>query len=218
MIIKKDLYNNIFGLENFNVKTKQDISDIQKEVAVIFIDIYKFSEKIEGYNDYDITLYLKRFYDIVLPIINNYGGKIEKIIGDGIIAVFSDLFNQNNNENNIFENAYNCCKHIIKYLSDNCPTYESKAAISKGNVLFYTINDEVYDYYEVTCIGQPLTEVYRLENIAERNEILFFEDPIEPAYDNIPYDYVKWFASYNINRNFKGLGERIYNKVIYKSE
>lgn len=90
MIIKR----NNFSLENFNVKTEQDISNIQKEVAVIFIDIYEFSKKIKVYNSYGITLYLKKFYDIVLPIINGYGGKIEKIMGDGIIAVFSDLFNK----------------------------------------------------------------------------------------------------------------------------
>lgn len=216
MIIKK----NNFSLENFNVKTEQDISDIQKEVAVIFIDIYEFSKKIKVYNSYGITLYLKKFYDIVLPIINGYGGKIEKIMGDGIIAVFSDLFNKKNNKDNIFENAYNCCKHIIEYLSDNCPTYESKAAISKGNVLFYTINDENYDYYELTCIGEPLTEVYRLENIAEKNEILFFENVPENSYSIIEdiNSYVGWYANYKINCNFKGLGERTYNKVTYKSE
>lgn len=215
MIIKK----NNFSLENFNLKTiEENIFNEPKEVAVIFIDIYKFSEKIEGHDSYDITLYLKNFYDIVLPIINDYGGKIEKIIGDGIIAVFSDLFNKKNNKDNIFKNAYNCCKYIIEYLSDNYPEYESKAAISKGDVLFYKINDEAYDYYEVTCIGEPLTEVYRLENIAEENEILFFEAPLEPSFGNIPDDYVGWCANYNINRNFKGLGERIFNRVKYKSE
>ena len=216
MIIKR----NNFSLENFNVKTEQDISNIQKEVAVIFIDIYEFSKKIKVYNSYGITLYLKKFYDIVLPIINGYGGKIEKIMGDGIIAVFSDLFNKKNNKDNIFENAYNCCKHIIEYLSNNCPTYESKAAISKGNVLFYKINDEAYDYYEVTCIGEPLTEVYRLENIADKNEILLFEDV---SY-NFPYSidddtsYTGWIYYNDIKYNFKGLGERKFSKVIYKSE
>ena len=216
MIIKR----NNFSLENFNVKTEQDISNIQKEVAVIFIDIYEFSNKIKVYNSYGITLYLKKFYDIVLPIINGYGGKIEKIMGDGIIAVFSDLFNKKNNKDNIFENAYNCCKHIIEYLSDNCPTYESKAAISKGNVLFYKINDEAYDYYEVTCIGEPLTEVYRLENIADKNEILLFEDVSYNFPCSIDDDtsYTGWIYYNDIKYNFKGLGERKFNKVIYKSE
>ncbi|MEI0606832.1 hypothetical protein R4K48_07695 [Brachyspira pulli] len=216
MIIKR----NNFSLENFNVKTEQDISNIQKEVAVIFIDIYEFSKKIKVYNSYGITLYLKKFYDIVLPIINGYGGKIEKIMGDGIIAVFSDLFNKKNNKDNIFENAYNCCKHIIEYLSNNCPTYESKAAISKGNVLFYKINDEAYDYYEVTCIGEPLTEVYRLENIAEKNEILFFEN-VPENFDSLIEDtdsYRGWLCNYNMKDNFKGLGKRIFNRVKYKSE
>ena len=57
MIIKR----NNFSLENFNVKTEQDISNIQKEVAVIFIDIYEFSKKIKVYNSYGITLYLYYF-------------------------------------------------------------------------------------------------------------------------------------------------------------
>lgn len=168
-----------FALENFNLKIEEDESHIVNNTAmasVVFLDIYDFSNKIKSLNldsPDKIVSYLRKYYNEVFYCIDEYGGRIDRVMGDGIIAVFSDIFvNRNSKYNDIFKDAYFCCREIIGLLQNTY--YEAKAAISLGELNFCEILSS--NYCEITCIGEPLTVVYRLEKEADKNEILFLED------------------------------------------
>lgn len=80
--------------------------------------------------------------------------------------------------------------------------YESKAAIGSGNLYFCKISSN--NYHEITCIGKPLTIVYRLENEADENEILFLDD----IPDNFFNPESKWIDNSNNKLVYlKGIGE-----------
>lgn len=104
-----------------------------------------FLIRLKIFNTDEINIYLKTFYDKVLPIINRYGGKVDKVIGDGIISIFCDIFDDLTIKScDMFMNAYRCCIELVaelKYFWNG--KYESKAAISKGEVLFYKIDGEL---------------------------------------------------------------------------
>lgn len=101
--------------------------------------------------------------------IKEYNGQIEKIIGDGIIIIFSNIFGEIKTEMDASNNCFFCCKDIIEELYDT--EYESKAAIGSGQLFFCRTGIEQIDE-EYSCIGHPLTIAYRLENLAESNQIL----------------------------------------------
>lgn len=216
MILEKEKYNEYlsnFSTEsiffNFNEK-ESDIIDKEYVSVVMYLDIYNFSNRIKNMEARQISDYLKKFYDYVLPIINNeYGGKIDKIIGDGIIAIFSDIFKcRNTKYNDTFKDAYFCCRKIIeKYKNTN---YASKAAISRGNLFFCRIANNNYDYNEITCIGKPLTIVHRLEAITNVNEISIPKDiNIPNLVDNKKLPWQKREE----NCELKGLDFRTVQKV-----
>ena len=131
-------------------------------------------------------------------------------MGDGIIAIFSDIFvNRNTQHNNIFMDAYYCCKEIIKELSSfENGKYQSKAAIGSGDLCFCKISSMHYN--EITCIGEPLTIVYRLENEADKNQILLLEN-IPDISNNVINP--QWQAKIHLNKKLKGLKQNVINIV-----
>lgn len=195
----------------FSISDENYVVDKKAKSVAIFIDIYDFSNKILNYDASGIISYLKPFYSKVFPIIKKFGGRIDKVMGDGIIAIFSNIFKNRNSENNhdIFKDAYFCCKEIIKALhSFQNGEYQSKAAIGSGDLYFCKISSRHYN--EITCIGEPLTIVYRLENEADKNQILLLEN-IPDISNNVINP--QWQAKIPLNKKLKGLKQNVINIV-----
>lgn len=160
--------------ENFSYEGFQNKIDNKKCFAsVVYIDIYNFSNKIKDYSVEEVRDYLSEYYSVVLKYIKRYNGQIDKIMGDGIIVVFSTVFGEISSDKKASKNCILCCKGCIEELYGS--DYEVKAAIGEGTLFFCKIGVEgIYD--ECSCIGHPLTIAYRLENIADRNQILLMEN------------------------------------------
>ena len=94
-------------------------------------------------------------------------------MGDGIIVVFSTVFNEISSDKEAYGKCFLSCVECIEELYGS--DYEVKAAIGEGTLFFCKIGVEgIYD--ECSCIGHPLTIAYRLENIADKNQILLMAD------------------------------------------
>ena len=160
--------------ENFSIENLKD--KIDNKVAfssVIYIDIHSFSNKIKNLVPIDVKNYLNEYYTKIMPIIQKYDGKIDKLMGDGIIVVFSKIFLDIDTDRSASDNSFYCCKEIIEILHNT--KFEAKAAIGAGKLYFCKTGvEQVYEEY--TAIGHPMTIVYRLENIAEKNQILLLRN------------------------------------------
>lgn len=195
--------------DNIAYKTyKNKLIDSIENAYVAFIDIASFSSKIKNWKVADVTGYLNRFYNSLFPIIKKYNGQIDKIMGDGIIIIFSDSFNLKS-ENSAAKNCLYCCKCCIESL---CNTdFEIKASIGSGKVFFNRLHiDDFYD--EISCIGHPMTIAFRLENEAEKNQILIYEDDV--ANENESEDEKwSWFPPELID--LKGLDNQCVRRYQY---
>lgn len=169
--------------------------------AIVYLDIFNFSNRIKDKTISYINNYLQEFYGSVFPIIDEFGGMIDRVMGDGIIFVVSNIFeNRKTITNDIFNDAYYCCKKIIIELSNT--DFKSKAAIALGNLYFCKIGNNIYN--ELTCIGEPLTIVHRLENEASENQILMLEDVPDIVSDK----NVMWTATKITNKKLKGFDDK----------
>ena len=153
----------------------------EEDVALLFIDITSFSKTIQGYNNAEIKTYLDNYYDRIIPIIYEHGGEIEKLMGDGIIVVFGKPFLDLPNPQYVYK-AENCAEAVIRefYGSDK----NVKVAIHKGKINYYKVPGEHYGEY--TIIGQPITDLYRLESISKPNAINFYSSS---SYDKLGWTY-----------------------------
>ena len=60
----------------------------EKVLALLFLDMRGFTARTTGQLPYDVVFLLNRFFDAIVPAINNAGGTVDKYLGDGFLAVF----------------------------------------------------------------------------------------------------------------------------------
>lgn len=60
----------------------------ERELALLFLDMRGFTARTTGQLPYDVVFLLNRFFDAVVPAINKSGGKVDKYLGDGFLALF----------------------------------------------------------------------------------------------------------------------------------
>jgi adenylate cyclase len=60
----------------------------EREIAVLFADIRGFTALAEGRLPYDIVFILNRYFDAMGRAIEDAGGRLDKFIGDGVMALF----------------------------------------------------------------------------------------------------------------------------------
>lgn len=144
------------------------------EVALLFIDITSFSKKFADRSADQIGSLLDRYYEKVIPIIYMFEGEIEKIIGDGIIAVFGPPFltAEHNAKPYYIIHAQACSGKIIHDLKGT--DMEVKVAAHFGTIIYYS-NPSV-SYTDYTIVGNTLTELFRLESASHNNSFNYFKD------------------------------------------
>lgn len=172
-----------FSFENF----EQKVMGQKSHSSVAFIDITEFSTKISNFSIEEVSEFLAKYYSYVLKIIKDYNGHIDKIMGDGILVVFSKVFDDVCSDEKADENSFCCCEQCIETLYNT--DFEVKAAIGTGPLFFCKTGVEQI-YEELSCIGHPLTIAYRLESIADRNQILLMSNtPLAERINTVVRNY-----------------------------
>ncbi|MBV8779259.1 MAG: adenylate/guanylate cyclase domain-containing protein [Alphaproteobacteria bacterium] len=60
----------------------------EREVAVMFVDIRGFTALAEGRLPYDVVFILNRYFAAMGRAVEHAGGRVDKFIGDGVMALF----------------------------------------------------------------------------------------------------------------------------------
>jgi hypothetical protein len=202
--IRKSINSN-FSFEQLNEQFKDEIEDIESFSNVIFFDICDFSNKVQNLPPVQVSQVLDEYYSKTMKYIKQYKGQIDKIMGDGIIVVFSKIFKEIKSDEEASNKAFYCCKDLIEELYKT--EFEIKASIGSGKLFFCKTGVEQI-YEEFTAVGYPYTVAYRLENIAERNQILLLSDTKlseRVKYNKLSNDYLNNWEQKDIIKNLKGL-------------
>ena len=142
--------------------------------ALMFVDIARFSERVSGLPPTELRRYLESYYALALHHIYSAGGLVDRIAGDGVLAVFSPLLKPGWISDDADTNALSCAETIVASLSQS--DYAVKAAISSGTLLFCRSGlPNVYE--ENTIIGKPITCAYRMDEIASEDQIILQATP-----------------------------------------
>lgn len=156
----------------------------EEDVALLFVDITSFSKTISGWSNNRIKRFLDEYYKTIIPIIYKNGGEIEKLMGDGIIIVFGKPFLDLPSPEYVYK-AEECAEEIIKTFFGTDKNI--KAAIHKGTINYYKVPGEHYGEY--TIIGQPITDLYRLESVSKSNAVNFYQNSL---YDKLGWEQSKY--------------------------
>lgn len=142
------------------------LEEMEIEACVLFVDIADFSTKMKGQSARKTAAFLEDFYRVVIPTIYGFGGLVDRIAGDGIVAIFSPKLTASTS---LSIHPLRAAEQIVR--SCHGKPYEAKAAISWGNVLLCETGITAV-YEDLTVIGEPLTVAYRLEEVAMANQVV----------------------------------------------
>lgn len=208
-----------FSLKEQAKEKLKQVFELRKKynVFLLFIDITSFSEKIRDKSGDYICGYLDEYYKQVIPIVYDYDGQVEKIMGDGIICVFGPPF-MNATIRDCMVNAEECAMRVIRKFKDT--KYSSKVALHYGEIVYYK-NSNV-EYEEYTMIGSPVTELFRLESISNNNAINYFTGTMFDEYIRARIVNTRssgivnapWIVSDPVTVSLKGVG---YSHMKYMS-
>lgn len=67
------------------------------EVSVMFADIRGSTAMAGSMNAYEFSRFIDRFYQVTTNIVYEFGGLVEKLVGDEVTAFFVPAFSDNNN-------------------------------------------------------------------------------------------------------------------------
>ena len=159
---------------------------IQNRVmTIVFWDISNFSKLTEVFKDHPelIAVFLNEYLGVAVPIIHEYGGIIDKFIGDGILAYFG--FKEPDDDGSIGASnaiiAALSIKKAFQFFKKNWldiwstvtnfdTNIDIKCGINTGSVLLGLMGSQERDQF--TVIGTHVNLASRMEGIAEADQIV----------------------------------------------
>ena len=96
---------------------RRALSGKEQETVVLFIDLRDFTKLSEKKLPYDVVYILNKYYSVCGKIIEEQGGRLDKFIGDGIMAIFDSSADANENCRNAVKSGVQISKDM-KSLND----------------------------------------------------------------------------------------------------
>ena len=184
--LSPQLYQSIFSGEQ-----QVDIASQRKKLTVFFSDLVGFTSISDSLESEEITAMLNFYLTEMAEIALNFGGTIDKYIGDAILIFFGDPESLG-----IKEDAIRCVKMAIvmqnrmNELKDQWAQkfglrepLQMRIGINTGYCTVGNFGSE--DRLDYTVIGGQVNLASRLESIAEPNSIMISFDTYSQVADEI---------------------------------
>lgn len=158
-------------------ETQDDIMEAKDLTAtILFTDIIGFTPLSEKMPPREVNTLLNQFFSRMTDIVFEYGGTLDKYIGDSLMAVFGAPMEQEGDEERAILAALEMRKELFALMKEEPAgkRFNVRIGINTGRVVAGNIGSpKRMDY---TVIGDSVNVASRLESIAASNQILIGED------------------------------------------
>jgi len=160
--------------------------------TILFLDICGFTDYSSSHETQKIILLLDTLYSLIVPILREYKGDIDKFIGDGCLVVFEKP-----------RMAMQAVLHIYQIIKNTSSPILADVAlhagIHTGNVIRCRIGGE--HRYDYTLIGSAVNVASKLQALAGPYEVFVSKDSLEAAGMSIPFELHNEAKLGTTNRN-----------------
>jgi class 3 adenylate cyclase len=156
-----------------------------KILTIVFWDISHFSnlsEKLKQYPEL-IAMFLNEYLAMAIPIIHEYGGVVDKIMGDGLLAYFGFTEHRDDESHGAINAIFAALKlkksfrtvkrnwtDVWKAIINSDIDVDIKCGINTGNVLVGLTGSTERDQFSV--IGTHVNLASRLEGKAQNDQVI----------------------------------------------
>jgi len=178
IVLHKDMedlnraYSHFAPSDAIHFLNKKSITEIalgestQKTIGVFFLDIRNFTNRAEKMSPTECFDFLNSYLAHIGPIVDTYGGVINKYLGDGFVALFEDC-------DRLAEIITECAIQIVRATHDynqvriksdkNFQNIKIGIGIASGTAILGTMGFR--DRFEFTMIGDTVNTASRLESL-----------------------------------------------------
>ena len=158
-------------------KTLPEIKHRRRYLAVFFIDIHRFTDRIEELEPEQAAEFLNTYLSNMCAIASEFGGTVDKFIGDSLMITFGD-----NSSSTPEEDVRACMRMALSMreeihrmalqYADQIPNQPLTVRMGIASGYCTTGNFGAPDRLEYTAIGRTVNLASRLEKLAQPDEIL----------------------------------------------
>ena len=146
-----------------------------REVTVLFADIVGFSSRSETMDPADVARFLTHFFSLASDAVFDFGGTLDKFIGDAVMAFFGAPLQQEDHAERAVRAALSMYQRLARWNADRAAqgldTVQVRTAINTGLVMVGEIGSE--RRVEYTVLGNTVNVAARLEElVAEPGQIV----------------------------------------------
>ena len=136
------------------------------DITVLFADIRNFTSISENMDANSVTMILNEYFSALVPIIEEYGGVLNKFMGDAVLAIFGEPKKTDNHALEAVQCAFKMLKKVKhlqdKWMDEGKPKIEIGIGISSGEAFIGNIGSQ--ERLEYTVIGDTVNTASRIEN------------------------------------------------------
>jgi len=158
-------------------ETQEDLMEPKEvQATMLFSDIAGFTPLTERMPPREVTMMLNEYFSKMTDIIFEFGGTLDKYMGDGLMAVFGAPVEKDDDAERAVQAALKMREEFLKLreAEDTSVTFDMRLGLNSGSVLAGNIGSpRRMDY---TVIGDAVNIAARLETAAGPNQILIGEE------------------------------------------
>jgi adenylate cyclase len=128
-------------------------------VTVLFVDIRGFTSFADRSSAREAVDYLNDFFAVAVPVVARHGGHVNKLLGDGLLAVFGAPEPADDHADRALAAATDLLAAVEAALGDRC---RIGIGVNSGLVLVGTIG--AGDVVELGVVGDPVNVAARVQD------------------------------------------------------
>jgi adenylate cyclase len=147
-----------------------DLSGERKLVTVMFADISGFTALSEKLDPEEVRAIVNDCFTACVPVVERYGGTVDKFIGDEIMALFGAPVAHENDSERALRAALDLCEAVERFASERRLSLAMHFGIETGTVVAGGLGSDRHQQYSV--LGDTVNLAARLEDASSAGEIL----------------------------------------------
>ncbi len=171
----------------------RSLRSARRDVTVLFADIRDFTAFAEQHPPEQVVDVLNAYFDVMVHVLFEYQGTLDKFLGDGVLALFGTPLVQPDHPQRAVQAALDMQRATTSLNATRQrrgqPTLHIGIGINSGEAIVGNIGSE--KRMEYTVIGDMVNVAHRLQALARGGEILIgastlpHVEPLVTVYDTV---------------------------------